>query len=52
VKQESSTKDDARGTKRPLNASNNDNDSDDDEKRIVPPANDIYRLRQQKRVAF
>ena len=50
VKEESSVKDDARGTKRPANS--NDNDSDDDEKRVVPPVNDIYRLRQQKRVAF
>ncbi|XP_028414196.1 cleavage stimulation factor subunit 3-like isoform X2 [Dendronephthya gigantea] len=53
VKEEGTTKDsDARGKKRPLNANSNDNDSDDDEKRVAPPVNDIYRLRQQKRVAF
>lgn len=51
-KEEGSSKDDARGLKRPLNSGNNDNDSDDDEKRVAPPVNDIYRLRQQKRVAF
>lgn len=52
MKEEIATKDDARGKKRPLNANSRDNDSDEDEKRVVPPVNDIYRLRQQKRVAF
>ena len=50
--EEVSKRDETKGLKRPLNPSNNDNDSDDDEKRVVPPVNDIYRLRQQKRVAF
>lgn len=40
---------DARGKKRSLNG----NDSDDEEKLVsLPPVNDIYRMRQQKKVAF
>lgn len=41
-----------RGQKRPLAKGTKDHDSDDEDKRVMPPVNDIYRLRQQKRVAF
>ena len=51
-KEEATTDSNTRGRKRPLDANKNDNDSDEEDKRVVPPANDIYRLRQQKRVAF
>ncbi|XP_046843995.1 cleavage stimulation factor subunit 3-like [Xenia sp. Carnegie-2017] len=49
IRSESMIVEDARGKKRSLNG----NDSDDEEKLVsLPPVNDIYRMRQQKKVAF